>query len=338
MKQKYRKQKRTASGRKIRPAAVLFLIGLTLTGIFLGKNKTRQGYEQTGAKSSLESQSAVDSQSTLAGEDYWIVRESLAGREEIPLEEYLVGAVGAVCPGKWDAETCKAMAVLIRTNMRQLAEKQGSRTIFYKETGQEMLEGEELYEKWGADYEREYEKIKAAVEDTKGQYFYYEGIPVEFPYFEISAGETRKADEVWGDGTFPYLQTISCKGDIFAEDYMQEMTIKPGKLKEKLRQIFETEEEVSWEDICFEKDKGGYITEAKWNQKIVSGETFRKKLELASANFSVKKQGRGFVFVTKGVGHGFGMSLSMANEMAKEGSNYREILCYFFPDCEIVKS
>lgn len=38
---------------------------------------------------------------------------------------------------------------------------------------------------------------------------------------------------------------------------------------------------------------------------------------------------------TKGIGHGLGMSQNTANEMAKEGKKYDEILQYFYEGTEM---
>lgn len=38
---------------------------------------------------------------------------------------------------------------------------------------------------------------------------------------------------------------------------------------------------------------------------------------------------------TKGIGHGLGMSQNTANEMAKEGKQYDEILQYFYEGTEM---
>ena len=114
--------------------------------------------------------------------------------------------------------------------------------------------------------------------------------------------------------------------------------LSAGELKERLETIFDTKEAVQWNDIVFETDSSGYVQTAAWRETIVSGECFRTGMGFASACFSAQEHGEGVCVVTKGVGHGFGMSLYTANEMAKNGSNYREILLYFFPDCEITKN
>ena len=52
---------------------------------------------------------------------------------------------------------------------------------------------------------------------------------------------------------------------------------------------------------------------------------------LPSAYFDLNiKAGRSVEIIGKGYGHGVGMSQNGANEMAKKGYNWREILNYFF--------
>lgn len=320
MKQSYRMKKRTVSGRGKVSEAVLFFIGLTIVAAFFLMKRNPE--EENASKEA----------------DYVILRESLAGQERIPLEEYLIGAVAANVSEDAEPEMCKALAVLIRTNVIYMGKQKGSRTLAYEELGQEMLETEMYYEKWGKTYEKQYESLKEAVKNTESQALYYEGIPVELPYFPLSAGETRAGSELDGSGKYPYLQRVSCQEDVFAEKYRQEILLKQGELEEKLQKIFETEKTVSWKELSFEKDQSAYVRNVRWNEKSVSGEYFRKEMHFDSACFSAEEHGNGLCVVTKGMGHGFGMSIHEANEMAKNGSNYREILRYFFPDCEIVKN
>jgi stage II sporulation protein D len=46
-------------------------------------------------------------------------------------------------------------------------------------------------------------------------------------------------------------------------------------------------------------------------------------------------QGEDITLTGYGYGHGVGMSQNAANEMAKEGYNYEEILNYFYRNIEI---
>lgn len=58
---------------------------------------------------------------------------------------------------------------------------------------------------------------------------------------------------------------------------------------------------------------------------------------LPSAFFKVKKAGNIFKIIGGGYGHGIGMSQNGANEMAKTGKNYQEILQMFYPGTTIGK-
>ena len=49
----------------------------------------------------------------------------------------------------------------------------------------------------------------------------------------------------------------------------------------------------------------------------------------------MKKSGDVFVIEGGGFGHGIGMSQNGANEMAKQGADYEEILELFYHDIEI---
>ena len=258
------------------------------------------------------------------------MKESLAGREEIPLEEYLVGAMAASVSRGLEPEANKALAILLRTNVYHLAKEEEEQFLSYEELEQKALTMEEFYEKWGEDFEKEYECLKSAVKDTENQLLYYESKPVALPFFPLSAGDTRTADTVWGSESYPYLKSIRCQEDVFAENYRQEFFIKKTELAERLQDIFQSEEKILWENIVFEKDNAGYVIKAKWKDREGLGEYFREKLGIPSACFSAEEQETKICIVTKGVGHGFGMSLNTANEMAKKGSSYREILRYFF--------
>lgn len=56
---------------------------------------------------------------------------------------------------------------------------------------------------------------------------------------------------------------------------------------------------------------------------------------LPSAFFTIRKEGDTFVISGGGFGHGIGMSQNGANEMAKKGKNYIDILTLFYQDVEI---
>lgn len=80
------------------------------------------------------------------------------------------------------------------------------------------------------------------------------------------------------------------------------------------------------------RDSQDYILELQVAGLTVSGEEFRKTLELSSSNFTVQSQDGKIRFLCKGLGHGLGLSQYGGNELAKEGKTYQQILFTYFPD------
>ena len=56
---------------------------------------------------------------------------------------------------------------------------------------------------------------------------------------------------------------------------------------------------------------------------------------MSSSDFEIVKEGNSYIFVTKGCGHGVGLSQYGAQGMAKEGYNYQAILKHYYQGVEI---
>lgn len=91
-------------------------------------------------------------------------------------------------------------------------------------------------------------------------------------------------------------------------------------------------------DIILERDSSGYVLTLQINGKNVSGEFFRSFLGLNSACFTIEEKGSAVEIVTKGIGHGVGMSQYGANEMAKGGKDFVAILQHYFTNIQIERN
>lgn len=65
------------------------------------------------------------------------------------------------------------------------------------------------------------------------------------------------------------------------------------------------------------------------------GKKVKSSALLPSAFFTIEKKGSDYIIKGGGFGHGIGMSENGANEMAKKGKTYREILEFFYRHAEI---
>lgn len=260
-----------------------------------------------------------------------------AGEEEtvkdVPWSEYFLGVLAKEMPETYEEEALKAQAVLVRTKLYQALESEEEPVL-----SEEWLTGEELKKKWDADdYTKYYEKYAKAVTETGNQVLFYNDTYAFTPFHKSSNGSVRNAQEVLGSGDYPYLVQKKCPLDKEAEDEMQVHTFTYQEIQEKCRDFLVAEEKETaqkgYEFSDFEiqaYDSAGYVQTLRIGSTICTGDQFRDALSLPSSAFSLKDSDGKLKITTTGKGHGLGMSQWTANEMAKEGKTYEEILSYFF--------
>ena len=109
------------------------------------------------------------------------------------------------------------------------------------------------------------------------------------------------------------------------------------KLNQACKEAGLTEESVAEGISVVKRDAADYALEVAVGTQTMTGEAFRECLDLNSSCFSIKEVEGKMRIVTKGMGHGVGLSQYGANEMAKAGSGYEEILNYYYQDVTIEK-
>lgn len=251
------------------------------------------------------------------------------------LEEYLLGVMAYSIDPTYNLEMLKAQAVILRTNLIACAEEEGE--VSLKEVGIIECSGvEDLYcdvvarkELWGEYYNEYAEQIYIAVYDTKNMVATRGEELINLPFFSVSAGTTRNASRLLEDESYKEMGGVSCEYDILAPNYLQTYYFTQAEIR-KYFGITSTDEELSIH--IMEQDEAGYILEVEIAGVIVSGEEFREYLQLSSSNCTIRSEEGRFIISTKGVGHGIGLSLYGGNEMATSGSNFYDILMYYYND------
>ena len=204
---------------------------------------------------------------------------------------------------------------------------------------------EELEQEWGEKTETCKENLKRAVQETDQMILQYQDQYVMLPYHKLSAGKTRSGQEVFGGESYPYLPARDCPKDLEAKEQLQECVLPYHKVKEKCRKFLtavenpeETREDkkATFDDFEIQgTDAAGYVTTVRIGQATCTGEEFREALELPSSHFSFQEQKGKLQITSGGIGHGVGMSQYTANQMAKEGKGYEEILQYFYEGAQL---
>ena len=226
--------------------------------------------------------------------------------EEDQLQEYCILTLSDEVTSEYEDEMLKVQALLVRTTVYKEIE----------ELKEEFWKNKNLQREKNLDI-RWRQKLEKVWEETEGQVIMYEDKLALVPFHRLSNGKTRSGEEVLGTDEYPYLQTIECMKDVSAENQVQN--------------IFIPESDVTVESW----DGAGYVTNLTIREDKLSGEEFREKYGLPSSCFEVQDFDGQTRILTKGIGHGLGLSQYSANEMAKDGKTYKEILQFFFPGTEI---
>ena len=264
--------------------------------------------------------------------------------EEVDLEEYICGVVANEMQVSFEDEALKAQAIASRTYL--VSKKINSCPIA---NGSDICDSahcqvysskDELISKWGEENgEKYWNKIKSAVDDTKGMILTYKGELVLYPlFFSTSSGETESAiDASLGD--IPYLVSVESKGEEVSPKYTSKKEMALSDLVSAINSKYptsgvNTSNLSSKLQVMERSEAGGVITLAVGNDEI-KGSDFRVIAGLNSTNFTYSINENTIVFECKGYGHGVGMSQWGANVMAKEGKSYDEILKHYYTGINI---
>ncbi|WP_180272739.1 SpoIID/LytB domain-containing protein [Konateibacter massiliensis] len=249
---------------------------------------------------------------------------------ELDVEQYIIGVLASQISVTYEREAIKAQSVIARTS---IIKKIGSRkSINTSELNLGYVNILQMEEHWGyKDFYVNYELLQEIVAETKGEIIEYEGQPIEAAFHAVSASATRSGEDALGSDKYPYLQSVSSQKDVESEEYFSVVSISFDKMSD----LFQTE--ITNMPIVLEGDEQGYVKRIKINGEAMSGEQFRKTLSLPSACFEMKTENKGITFSVTGKGHGLGLSLYGANELAKQGKSYKEILKYYYQNIDIVR-
>ena len=248
------------------------------------------------------------------------------------LENYLISVVAAEMPVSFELEALKAQAVASRTYA--IKNYDG---INYKNLYQAYFEIEDLKKKWGDNFDENYRKIKTAVNSTAGETIKYNKQEIQAVIHAISSGFTENSENVWAK-PLPYLKSVDSHEDKNAPGFLSEKKFLLADFIKKINSRYKTnltQNNFKNNFLIAQRSKAGYIKKLNICGKNIDGMDFRFFLNLRSNNFDFKLQQNQIIFITKGFGHGAGMSQYGANFLAKKGFDYKKILKHYYQNVEI---
>ncbi len=313
--------------------AVLFLMPLaTVTVIRTQEKAGQQEPEEIQILPPGENDSAVTIR-VLQGETV----------AEMSMSDYLQCVLRAEMPASFEQQALCAQAVAARTYTYYKLSAGGNHgdtaDICADSTCcQAFLSKEAAMNNWGDQAEYYEAKIENAVAATDGQTILYDRQPILAVFHSSSAGQTKRSGDVWTQD-LPYLQSVtSPEKGAEIPNYYSRAEFTPQEFK-KIFLAAQPDADLSGSAAGWVRDlivsDGGNVESVCVGGVTVRGSEMRTLYSLRSATFELETGDDGFVFYVSGYGHGVGMSQYGANEMAKEGSDWREIIEHYYTGVEI---
>lgn len=264
--------------------------------------------------------------------------------EELKIDEYLYGVVSAEMPAYFELEALKAQAIVARTYtiykiINNQGKHEGADICDNSACCQAWITKEDRLARWEESNREDYwNRIVTAVDSTAGKIITYEGNPINAFFHSNSGGSTEVPLNVWGGSGYPYLQVVETAGEDAYSQYNSEVELTKAEVIEKIKATHsEIEIDFSAENAIqiLERTESGRIKTVKFGNVNLSGVEARTIFGLRSANFTVEILEDKIKFTVIGYGHGVGMSQTGADALAKQGSNFEEIIKHFYVGVEI---
>lgn len=320
-------------------AAALALTVLLFGGAYLaaGKHPAQETEPDGGAVREQSAQGQKDGGVQLAVKNGDAV-------EIMALDVYLQGVVRGEMPASFELEALKAQAAAERTYIYyQLAAGRkeahpNADVCTDPSCCNAWLSEEAAREKWGGDFDGWESRIEEAVAATDGQVALYDGQPILAVFHSSSAGKTAGAGDVWS-GDMPYLRSVdSPEGEETVPNYYSAAEFTAAEAKALLAQAHPELTFSGGPDKWFsavEKDESGRVGTVEVCGAPLRGVEVRRIFSLRSACFTIDAAADRVTFRVTGYGHGVGMSQYGANELARQGRTWQEILLWYYADIAI---
>lgn len=251
---------------------------------------------------------------------------------ELPLEEYVIGVVACEMPATFNIEALKALSVAARTFALYKISKNKDYIMKSSTSDQCYISIDKMKSNWKTSFDKNYNIIKTATNETNGKYMTYNDKVIISFYFSISNGYTENSEDVFSQ-KLAYLRSTKSSWDskydykeksvkFTIKDFLNKLSIKDNKINK----------------LNVSKNNINKVTKIKVNNKEFKGTKFRSLLKLRSTDINIKYDDAYVYITTKGNGHGVGLSQYGANAMAEEGYKYDEILKYYYNGIKIVNN
>ncbi len=254
------------------------------------------------------------------------------GDNEVDVEMFIPLVLYSIMSENYDTETLKTMAVIIRTYI--LNRLGDDNTVKAEDLGLPYTTYSELEKKWGSEYEQKYNATMKIIKETNRQIIIYQGEAIYPYYHEISAGKTNT-------GEYGYIQSVDSPEDVSSPEFENVLYFSADNIMEKLKNKINVDlqgKNLTDEIKINMEENNLYVRSISIGDSVIAVEDWQKMFEIPSAAFTFENFSDGYKITSKGKGCGKGLSIYGAEQMARQGKKYIEILKYYYTGVEIINA
>jgi stage II sporulation protein D len=334
--------KRAHGSQAAEVAKPIFECGLRLTDCGLKRAEERGG---DGSTARQDDKSLINLAASTPPNPQSIKVRSVSENvtRELPLEEYLVGALAAESSIEDEVEALKAQAVV-------------SRSFALKNLGRHSREGYDFCSTTHCQ-RFTFPKTKSAVsgaarravEETAGLILSDPMGRVIDAYFHAACGGvTANIETLWGAPAPSYLRGV--RDDFCAAGPHRHWAQKiPANqlaralqsdertnVGERLVSITVSRRDATGRAETVTIEGARRLLVRGWDFKLIVGRSLGWQM-IKSSRFEVSRAGDSFIFRGSGFGHGLGLCQEGAHVAARRGMSYRQILNHYFPGTRLTR-
>ncbi|HEV2960916.1 MAG TPA: SpoIID/LytB domain-containing protein [Candidatus Angelobacter sp.] len=251
----------------------------------------------------------------------------------VPLEDYVAAALAGESGSFTYPESLKAMAIAIRTYAARFKPR-------HQQEGFDFCDSTHCQ---ALNFKGISSQVRSALEATRGQLLWFRDMAAATFYHQNCGGALAGGKEAWPDLDAPYLQP-------HADPYCQRASLLPWKAQLNRQELEKALREQglkvppAWNQLeIAARSASGRVQKlvfrsANGPPQFVSASSLRFAIgrhfgwnQVRSDLYTLETTQDSIVFSGRGAGHGVGLCQAGAEQMAKEGMNYRQILEFYYP-------
>ena len=258
----------------------------------------------------------------------------------IPVEEYVAAVLAGESGDFRNDESLQAMAVVVRTYATRFRGQHSGEGFDFCDTTHCQV----------PSWNRVSLRISGAADFTRDEILVFQGAAASAFYHQNCGGKIAASSEAWPSVSEPYLRSRPDPYCVTSAALKWESSISVADLDGALRTAGFSSP-AGWSAIeIISRSESGRAQRLRLKGgaspgTLISASSFRFAVNRAlgwnkirSDLYELRNDGDRILFYGRGAGHGVGLCQAGAEEMARQGKDYRQILDFYYPGTHLSKT